>query len=46
VYHLVDRGQDAAYRAALRQATHRAPGIRVRASGPWPPYAFAPEAGG
>jgi hypothetical protein len=46
VYHLVDRGQDAAYRAALRQAARRAPGIRVRASGPWPPYAFAPEAGG
>jgi hypothetical protein len=46
VYHLVDRGRDTAYRAALRHAARRAPGIRVRASGPWPPYAFAPEAGG
>jgi hypothetical protein len=46
VYHLVDRGRDAAYRTALRDAARRAPGIRIRASGPWPPYAFAPEAGG
>jgi hypothetical protein len=42
VYHLVDRGQGPAYRAALRGATRRLVGVRVRASGPWVPYAFAP----
>lgn len=40
VYHLVDRGAAAAYRAALDAAPRS---IRVVASGPWPPYAFAPQ---
>jgi hypothetical protein len=43
VYHLVDRRRGAAYRAALRRAARGAGGVRLRVSGPWPPYAFAPE---
>jgi Gas vesicle synthesis protein GvpL/GvpF len=43
VYHLVDRGRGPAYRAALRRAAGAAPGIRLRVTGPWPPYAFAAE---
>jgi hypothetical protein len=42
VYHLVDRGAAAAYRAAVERAPQRT--VRVVVSGPWPPYAFAPEA--
>lgn len=45
VYHLVDRGRSAAYRAALRRAARAAGGVRLHVSGPWPPYAFAPEPG-
>ena len=41
VYHLVPRGSSARYRDALRDAAEVAPGLRVVASGPWPPYAFA-----
>jgi hypothetical protein len=43
-YHLVLRGQDGAYRAALETARERIGGRRVAATGPWPPYAFTPEA--
>jgi Gas vesicle synthesis protein GvpL/GvpF len=43
VYHLVDRRRGAAYRAALRRAVRGAGGLRLRVTGPWPPYAFAPE---
>jgi hypothetical protein len=42
VYHLIDRGGAGAYRAAVERAA-LAP-VRVAATGPWPPYAFAPEA--
>lgn len=42
VYHLVPRGAVDAYRAALDTATRDAP-LRVTSSGPWPPYAFAPD---
>jgi gas vesicle protein GvpL/GvpF len=42
-YHLVPRDGIEAYRAALAAAAERA-AVRVRASGPWPPYAFAPGA--
>lgn len=42
VYHLIDRGAAAAYRAVVERA--EAGAIRVVATGPWPPYAFAPEA--
>jgi hypothetical protein len=44
-YHLVARGQEGAYRAALEGARQRMGGRRVAATGPWPPYAFAPEGG-
>jgi hypothetical protein len=43
VYHLIDRGRAAAYLAAVAAgATALAP-TRASATGPWPPYAFAPE---
>jgi hypothetical protein len=42
-YHLVPRAQTGAYLAALEGARQRIGGRRVAASGPWPPYAFAPE---
>jgi hypothetical protein len=42
VFHLVPRSQVEAYRAVWGGA--RLPGIRVRLSGPYPPFAFAPEA--
>jgi hypothetical protein len=43
IYHLVDRRQAAAYRRALKGQRSR---LRLRLSGPWPPYAFAPEVAG
>jgi hypothetical protein len=43
-YHLVPRGQTGAYLAALETGKKRLGDRRVAASGPWPPYAFAPEA--
>lgn len=42
-YHLVPRPQTAAYLAALEGAEDRLAGRRIAATGPWPPYAFAPE---
>lgn len=42
VYHLIDRGTAAAYRTVVERAEPDA--VRVVATGPWPPYAFAPEA--
>lgn len=45
-YHLVPRSRTADYLAVLEAAGERIGGRRVAASGPWPPYAFAPEAGG
>jgi hypothetical protein len=43
-YHLVRREEAGAYLAALEGAGARIGGRRVAASGPWPPYAFAPGA--
>ncbi len=43
VYHLVDRGAGGAYLAAVQAAAASLGPVRVAASGPWPPYAFAPE---
>jgi gas vesicle protein GvpL/GvpF len=43
-YHLVPRDDTDAYLAALEEARERIGGHRIAASGPWPPYAFAPEA--
>jgi len=42
VYHLVARESLDAYRAAVASAAEDA-GLRVTTSGPWPPYAFAPD---
>jgi hypothetical protein len=39
VYHLVDRARVPEYRRALARRRGR---MRLRVSGPWPPYAFAP----
>ena len=43
VYHLIERGQAGAYQETLTRAAASLGGVRVSASGPWPPYAFAPE---
>ena len=42
VYHLVDRARVAEYRRAVSRRRGR---MRLRVSGPWPPYAFAPGGG-
>jgi hypothetical protein len=44
LYHLVRRGRGPAYRAAIARRPASAAGVRLTVSGPWPPYAFAPEA--
>jgi hypothetical protein len=41
-YHLVLREGAAAYLAAVEETRGRMGGRRVAATGPWPPYAFAP----
>ena len=43
VYHLVDRGRAAAYVDAVATGAAALAPIRAVATGPWPPYAFAPE---
>jgi hypothetical protein len=43
VYHLVDRGGGVAYRAVVEEAAPRLEPARVTVSGPFAPYAFAPE---
>jgi hypothetical protein len=43
VYHLLARGSAPAYTAAVERAVRALPEIRVTVSGPWAPYAFAPE---
>jgi hypothetical protein len=42
-YHLIPRAQAGAYLEVLEAARGRIGGRRVAATGPWPPYAFAPE---
>ena len=42
-YHLIPRGEAAAYLDVLEAGKARIGGRRVAATGPWPPYAFAPE---
>ncbi len=42
-YHLIPRAQAGAYLEALEAARGRIGGRRIAATGPWPPYAFAPE---
>jgi hypothetical protein len=41
VYHLVPRSETRAYRAALTRSARGLDRVRVKTSGPWPPYAFA-----
>ncbi len=41
-YHLIGRGAAGEYRRTLATAMRQL-GLRASASGPWPPYAFAPE---
>lgn len=43
-YHLVPRDRTADYLATLEEGRGLLPDHRVQASGPWPPYAFAPGA--
>lgn len=43
VYHLIDRGRAAAYLDAVAAGVPALAPIRAVATGPWPPYAFAPE---
>jgi len=43
VYHLIDRGAVAAYLDAVAAAAAALAPTRAVATGPWPPYAFAPE---
>ena len=43
VYHLVDRGRAGAYLDALAAGASALAPTRAAATGPWPPYAFAPE---
>jgi hypothetical protein len=44
VYHLVDRDAVPAYLEAVEGGSAALAPLRVAATGPWPPYAFAPEA--
>jgi Gas vesicle synthesis protein GvpL/GvpF len=43
IYHLVERGAASAYLEAVATASGRLRDVRARASGPWAPYAFAPD---
>jgi Gas vesicle synthesis protein GvpL/GvpF len=44
VYHLVRRGDAGRYLATVAAASALLSGVRVSPSGPWPAYAFAPDA--
>jgi hypothetical protein len=43
VYHLIDRGRAPAYLDAVAAGAAALAPTRAVATGPWPPYAFAPE---
>jgi hypothetical protein len=43
VYHLIDRGRAAAYLEAVGAGAAALAPTRAVTTGPWPPYAFAPE---
>jgi hypothetical protein len=43
VFHLVTRGKSRPYATAIFAAISRESGVAAIVSGPWPPYAFAPE---
>jgi len=42
-YHLIERGSEQVYKDALAPVRSRLGADRVAVSGPWPPFAFAPE---
>jgi hypothetical protein len=42
IYHLIERGRSSAYLDIVRAFSARHPHVRLTASGPFPPYAFAP----
>jgi hypothetical protein len=44
VYHLLPRGRRAQYRRRIAQAAVRVAPLRLRVTGPWPPYAFGADA--
>ena len=44
VYHLVRRGDSQRYLATVAATSAQLAGVRVSPSGPWPAYAFAPDA--
>jgi len=44
VYHLLARGEAAAYTEAVEHAAADLHDVRITVSGPWVPYAFAPDA--
>jgi hypothetical protein len=44
VFHLVPRGDAAAYTDAVEAAAGALRDVRISVSGPWAPYAFAPDA--
>ena len=44
VHHLIPRGRASTYLAVLERAAVSTRPVRVIPSGPWPPYAFAPDA--
>jgi hypothetical protein len=43
IHHLVDRGRAREYRSVIRRTLRGSPGERVVVTGPWPPFAFAPD---
>jgi hypothetical protein len=43
LYHLIARGQSAAYLDSVRAFSKRHPDVELTASGPFPPYAFVPR---
>ena len=43
-YHLIERARLGAYRAGVRRAQGALHPFRVHVTGPWAPYAFAPQA--
>ncbi len=43
LYHLIERGSGAAYCRVLAAASADAAPLLVKVTGPWPPFAFAPE---
>lgn len=43
LYHLIERGRSAGYCRALASAAADVEPFTVKVTGPWPPFAFAPE---